>query len=200
MYMSKTIAVFAMSLDGFIADPEDDVGRLFGWLSGGDTPFPIPGEDRVFMTSPASAEHYREIFETTGAAVTGRRDFDVSNAWGGKYPMGVPAFIVTHTVPQEWAGEGSPFTFVTDGIESALEKAKAAAGDKAVLVSGSKITQQCLKAGLLDEIQIDLVPVLLGAGVRLFDHLGTEPIALDSTSVVSAPGVTHLKYRVVREP
>lgn len=196
--MGKVIAVFAMSLDGFIADPDDDVGRLFGWLAGGDTPLPAPGSERVFMTSPASAAHYQELFATTGAAVTGRRDFDVSRAWGGKHPMGIPAFIVTHSVPAEWAGPDSPFTFVTDGVASAVAQARAAAGDKDVEVSGSQITQQCLTAGLLDEIGIDLVPVLLGAGIRLFDHLGATPIALERTRAVAAPGVTHLRFRVVR--
>jgi dihydrofolate reductase len=90
--------------------------------------------------------------------------------------LGVPIFIVTHRVPQEWSKEGSPFTFVTDGIESAIEKAKKAAGNKHVGVSGSTITQHCLKARMLDEIQIDLVPVLLGAGIRLFDSSGRSSI------------------------
>src|SRR5215204_5046787 len=125
--MEKVIAVFAMSLDGFIADPQDDVGPLFRWLAGGDTALPAPGLERVFMTSPASAAHYQELFATTGAAVTGRRDFDVSRAWGGKYPLGVPVFIVTHTVPPEWAGAGSPFNLVTDGVASAVAKAREAA-------------------------------------------------------------------------
>lgn len=196
--MSKVLAVFAMTLDGFIADADDDVRLLFRWLSGGDTPLPIPSAGRVFMTSPASAAHYREFLETTGALVTGRRDFDVSRAWGGQNPLGVPAFIVTHNPPQEWAGEGSPFTFVTDGVESAVEQAKAVAGDKNVAISGSKIAQQALKAGLLEEIQIDLVPVLLGDGVRLFDSLGPDPIELECTGAVEAPGVTHLRFRVVK--
>jgi len=195
--MGKVIAGFAMSLDGFIAGSGNDVGRLFRWLANGDTPLPIPSTDRVFMTSAVSAEVYREMFETTGAHVTGRGDFDASDAWGGKHPLNVPAFIVTHRVPQEWAGEGSPFTFVTDGVESAIEQARKAAGDKNVIVGGSQITQQCLKARLLDEIHIDLVPVLLGEGIRLFEHLG-EPVELEITSVAQSIGVTHLAYRVVK--
>jgi dihydrofolate reductase len=105
---------------------------------------------------------------------------------------------VTHRIPQEWVKEGSPFTFVTDGVVSAVERAKQAAGDRNVAVSGSQIVQQCLKAGLLDEIQIDLVPILLGAGIRLFDKLGSEPIDLESTGVIEGSGVTHLKFRVVK--
>ena len=133
-----------------------------------------------------------------GAFVTGRRTFDITNGWGGSPPLGVPAFVVTHTVPQEWVYEGSPFTFVTDGVESAVERAKAVAGDKDVAVGAASIAQQCLQAGLLDEIHIDLVPVLLGDGVRLFDHLGTGPIELQRTRVIEAPDVTHLTFRVVR--
>ena len=196
--MSKVLAVFAMSLDGFIATPDDDVWPLFKWLTGGDTPVAVPGTDRQFMTSPQSAAHYAELFETTGAAVTGRRDFDVSKAWGGKYPFDVPAYIVSHTVPSEWAGEDSPFTFVTEGVASAVAQAREAAGSRNVLVSGSTILQQSLNAGLLDELRIDLVPVLLGDGIRLFDHLGTAPIELEVTRAVEAPGVTHLRYRVMR--
>jgi dihydrofolate reductase len=133
-----------------------------------------------------------------GAIVTGWRDFDVSQAWGGNAPLGVPIFIVTHTVPQEWAGKDSPFTFVTDGVQSALQKARQMAGDKNVSVGGTKIVQQCLNAGLLDEIQIDLVPILLGEGIRLFDHLGSEPIELESTGVTEGAGVTHLRFRVIK--
>jgi dihydrofolate reductase len=152
----------------------------------------------VFMTSPASAAHYRELFETTGANITGRRDFDVSKAWGGENPLGVPVFIVTHNIPPEWAGEGSPFNFVTDGVASAIARAKAVAGDKNVQVGGSKIVQQALTAGLIDEVWIDLVPILLGTGIRLFENMEANPIELETTRVIDAPGVTHLRYRVVK--
>jgi dihydrofolate reductase len=124
--------------------------------------------------------------------------FDVSGAWGGKHPMDVPVVVLTHIVPQEWVYEGSPFTFVTEGIEQAVEHAQAIAGDKTVGVGGADVTRQCLKAGLLDEIGIDLVPVLLGSGVRLFEHLGIEPVELERTSVTEAPGVTHIRFRVVK--
>lgn len=112
--------------------------------------------------------------------------------------MGVPTLVVTHTVPRDWVYEGSPFTFVTDGVESAVEQAKAVAGDKDVAVGAASIAQQCIRAGLLDEVHVNLVPVLLGGGVRLFEHLGTTPVELESTRVVEAPGVTHLTFRVVR--
>jgi dihydrofolate reductase len=130
--------------------------------------------------------------------VTGRRTFDIANGWGGRPPLGVPAFVLTHTVPQEWVYEGSPFKFVTDGLESAVDQAKAVAGEKDVAVGAASIAQQCIRAGLLDEVHINLVPVLLGGGVRLFEHLGTTPIELENTRVVEAPGVTHLGFRVLR--
>jgi dihydrofolate reductase len=106
--------------------------------------------------------------------------------------------VVTHHVPDEVPKGESRYTFVTDGVESAIHQATAAAGDGYVSLMGSAVPQQCLRAGLLDEIQIHLVPVLLGAGVRLFDHLGAGRIELETMRVVEAPGVTHLRYRVVR--
>ena len=117
---------------------------------------------------------------------------------GWQSPLGVLIFVATHAVPQEWVYEGSPFTFVTDGAENAVEQAKAVAGEKDVAVGAASIAQQCIRAGLLDEIHIDLVPVLLGGGVRFFDNLGTEPIELESTRVIEGAGVTHLTFRVVR--
>lgn len=194
--MGKVIAGLAMSLDGFIADANDGVWPLFGWLTNGDTPLEIMGQK--FMTAPASAVHYQEIVAMTGAAVTGRRDFDISKAWGETYPMGVPVFIVTHHPPAEWSGPDSPFNFVTDGVESAIAQAKQAAGDKDVSLNGSHIVRQALKAGLIDEFQIDLVPILLGTGIRLFEPLGIEPVQMEIVSVATAPTVTHLKYRVLK--
>src|SRR5918999_84013 len=204
--MGKVSVGLSMSLDGFIAGPNDGPERplgeggerLFAWYSAGDTEYRLPGTEMVFSVSPQSAELLREAHGAMGAFVTGRRTFDITNGWGGSPPLGVPAFVVTHTVPQEWVYEGSPFTFVTDGVESAVERAKAVAGDKDVAVGAASIAQQCLQAGLLDEIHIDLVPVLLGDGVRLFDHLGTGPIELQRTRVIEAPDVTHLTFRVVK--
>ena len=207
--MGQAITELSVSLDGFVAGPNDSPAlplgeggdRLFDWYSSGDTALPLPGTDMVFQVSPASAALLSEEWNTVGAMITGRRLFDIANAWGGKPPVDGPCFVVTHhpqTVSREWLGDGSPFTFVTDGVESALRQAKIAAGDRDVSVSSASMTQQCLKAGLLDAIHIDLVPILLGAGVRLFDHLGVTPIALEQIRVVVAPGVTHLRFRVVK--
>ena len=203
--MGKVAMGLTMSLDGFIAGPNDGPGqplgkggmRLFEWYSSGDTDYEMPGTDMVFRVSPQSAELLREARSRMGAFVTGRSTFDITNGWGGSPPLGVPTFVVTHTVPQDWVYEGSPFTFVTDGVESAVEQAKAVAGDKDVAVGAASIAQQCIRAGLLDEVHIDLVPVLLGSGVRLFDHLEGQ-VELERTRVVEAPGVTHMTFRVVR--
>ncbi|HET7090444.1 MAG TPA: dihydrofolate reductase family protein [Anaerolineae bacterium] len=198
--MGKVSAGFSMSLDGFIAGPNDDVQRVFGWMTMGDTELKLSAGDRDYdlEVSEQSAEIFEDMAQSVGAIVSGRRMFDVAGAWGGKHPLNVPVVVLTHRVPQEWVKEGSPFTFVTDGIESAIAKAQQIAGDKSVGVGGADVTRQCLKAGLLDEIAIDLVPVLLGGGVRLFEHLGIEPIELEIGSVIQAPGVTHLRYRVVK--
>jgi dihydrofolate reductase len=205
--MGKVAVGLTMSLDGFIAGPNDGPERplgeggerLFEWYSGGDTEYEMPGTGMVFRISPQSVELLREVSERMGAFVTGRRTFDIANGWGGNPPLGVPTFVVTHSVPEEWIYEGSPYTFVTDGVERAVELAKEVAGDMDVAVGAASIAPQCIRAGLLDEVHVNLVPVLLGGGIRLFEHLGTPPIDLESTRVIEAPGVTHLTFRVVKE-
>jgi dihydrofolate reductase len=204
--MGKVVMGISMSLDGFVAgqndSPENPLGdsgrRLFEWYFSGDTPLSIAGNVPEFKLSRASADFLKETTKSIGAMVAGRRMFDIANAWQGHPPGEGPCFIVTHSPPQEWVNEGSPFVFVTDGVESAIQQAKAAAGDKDVGVSSANIAQQCLRAGLLDEITIHLAPVLLGGGVRLFEHLGGAPIDLEIIRVVDAPGVTHLGFRVVK--
>lgn len=195
--MGKVIAEFTMSLDGFIAEANDDVGRIFKWYMSGDTPLTAAGMDRPFKVSRASAELIQSLWASIGATVTGRRDFDVSRAWGGTSPTDEPIFIVTHHIPQEWANTDAPFTFVTDGVESAIAQAQQVAGARHVGISGSKIVQQALIAGLVDEIQIDLAHMLLGDGIRLFENLD-RAIELESTGVVQGVDVTHLQYRVIK--
>jgi dihydrofolate reductase len=204
--MGKVTMGLSMSLDGSIAGPNDgpdkplgDGGeRLFAWYSGGDTDLQLPGGVPPMKVSRASADLLREVRGAVGALVTGRRTFDITHGWGGKPPLGVPAFVVTHRVPPEWVYDGSPYTFVTDGVASAIAQAKAVAGEKNVAVGAASLVQQALAAGLLDEVHVDLVPVLLGGGVRLFDRLGPAPIELERTRVIDAPGVTHLTFRVVK--
>jgi len=196
--MGKISMGLTMSLDGFIAGVDDDVSELFTWYSLGDTDVPLPGPNLVFKVSSASADLLNKEWSKLGALVTGRRDFDVSNAWGGKALLGVPTFIVTHNPPSEWNYPDSPFTFVTDGVESAIKQAQAIVGDKTIGIGGSTIIQQCLKLGLLDEINIHLVPIILGKGIRLFDNLDTQSIQLENTQVLEGTGVTHLIYRVIK--
>jgi dihydrofolate reductase len=204
--MGKVIFNMSMSLDGFVAGPNDgpenplgDGGEwLFAWYGSGDTEYKMPGGDWLFKISAASAAQLDETIKTTGVIVTGRRTFDIAKAWGGQHPLDVPVVVLTHRVPQEWVKEGSPFTFVTDGVESAIAQAKLIAGEKNVAVGSASTLQQCLKAGLLDEIHIDLTPVLLGGGVRLFEHFGNGPLELQMIKVVEGTEVTHLNYRVVK--
>jgi len=196
--MTKVIVEFTISLDGFIAGPDDDIRPIFDWYYAGDTEYQVPGSGMVFKVAKASADLLRRDWDTIGAIVTGRRDFDVSKAWGGKPPLAVPTFIITHHPPQEWIYAGSPFIFVTDGVAAALAQAKAAADGKAIALSGTQIVQQALRAGLVDEIKLHLTPVLLGAGIRLFDQLADETIALEIAEVIEGTGVTHLRYRVIK--
>jgi len=203
--MGKVVFNMTMSLDGFVAGPNDNPENglgdggdsLFKWYFGGDTEIPISDGNMVLKVSSQSAEILKESFKTYGAGVWGRQTSDIAHAWGG-HPPGSPCFIVTHDIPQEWVYEGSPFTYVTDGVECAIRKAKKAAGDKHVVICTASILQQCLNAGLMDEIHVDVAPLLLGNGVRLFDHLNIAPIELESIRVVDAPGVTHLGFRVVK--
>ena len=195
--MGKVIFNISVSLDGFVESSVDGVARLFRWYFNGDTEVPF-SDDLTFRVSAASAALFRASWPTIGADITGRRNFDVANAWSGKPPLGVPCVVVTHRVPQEWVYEGSPFTFVTDGIERAVATAQTLAGDKHVAISTPSIMQQCLRAGLLDEITLDLVPVLLGEGTKLFDNLPQAGVNLEPLGVVVGDGVTHLRYRVIK--
>lgn len=196
--MGKVFVSQTISLDGFVATVNDDVAPLFGWYINGDTGLPFPGLPQRFKLSKASAALIAEEWNAIGAFVTGRRDFEVSKAWGGQPPLGKPMFIVTHQPPPEWNQPNSPFTFVTDGVESAIKQAQEAAKGKSVNVGGTKIIQQCLAAGLIDEIGVEVVPVLLGAGIRLFDWVNGKPIELAYTRVVEGKGVTHLRFRVIK--
>jgi dihydrofolate reductase len=128
--------------------------------------------------------------------LTGRRTFEVAGGWDGQHPWDVPAFVVTHHVPEGWPRPGSTIEFVTEGIERAVARARSAAGTRSVGVHGARTIQQCLEARLLDEIHIDLTAVLLGEGVRLFDHLTNTPAVLGDPTVVAGVGVTHLTYPV----
>ena len=206
--MGKVTTSLTMSLDGFIAGPNDGpehpLGeggmRLFDWYNSGDTEFVVPSGTMTSRVSAASAAMMRESYAQVGALISGRKTFDITDGWGGRHPVDTPVFVVTHAVPQEWIARhpDAPFTFVTAGVESAVAQARAIAGEKDVAVAAASIVQQCLKAGLLDEFQVDVVPFLLGGGVRLFEHFGGAPVELERTAVIEGDGVTHLRFRIVK--
>jgi dihydrofolate reductase len=193
--MSKVILDISMSLDGFVARPDDDPGPIHDWLFNGDTVNP---DNNFFKTAGASTQVLNEMLETTGAIVTGRRTYDLTGGWDGNQPLGdAPVFVVTHSPPGTVPAGRTSFTFV-EGVQAAVEQAQHAAGHKDVsVIGGASVARQCLVAGLLDEVQIHLTPVLLGQGIRLIDHLDGNGITLEQTRVREAPGVTHLGYRVL---
>lgn len=196
--MGKVTTGFSMSLDGYVSGPNDDVAQVFAWMSSGDTTFSVPrGESTIDMVLPAKSIFvFEEAIEQTGALIAGRHLYEITHGWGGHHPVGAPVVVVTHRPAPEWVEPDWPVTF-TDSIESALKKAQAIACDKKVAIASTTILQQCLRAGLVDEIHIDLVPYLLGQGVRLIDHLDT-PIQLERSRVVESTGVTHLTFRVAK--
>ena len=190
--MTKVIFDISMSLDGFMTAsgrrPEEPMGdggqRLHEWAFGDDE---------------RNRELLAEAMSSIGAVICGRKTYDDSLPWwGADGPTGsarVPMFVVTHSEPED-VPEGSVYTFV-DGIERALEEAKAAAGEKDVAVmGGADIGQQYIRAGLVDEISIHLVPVLFGGGIRMFENLGSEHVQLETVETIETPAATHLQFRV----
>jgi dihydrofolate reductase len=194
--MGKVRTGATMSLDGFIADPSGGVGPLFDWYFNGDVEFTGADPDRVFRTSAASADYTRAEWASIRASVIGRRLFDLTNGWHGRPAVGEAVFVVTHQAPTDWDFPNAPFTFVTDGVRSAVAQAKAFAGDMDVAVSAGNIGGQALEAGLIDEVSLDLVPVVLGAGVRFFGDYAGSPLLLENPRVVPGDRVTHLHYRL----
>jgi len=197
--MSKVITGGTMSLDGFIAGPaESGFDLLFQWYGNGDVEIPSASPD---VTPPrisaASAELIKPEWANTGALVVGRHLYDMTNAWGGRHPMGVTTVVLTHRRPGDRPEDDENFVFVTEGIEVAVARARELAGDRNVVVNGGQMARQCLEAGLLDEVGVELVPVVLGGGTPLFAGLSVAPVQFDGpVTVVGGTGVTHLRYRV----
>jgi dihydrofolate reductase len=178
----------SMSLDGFIADKNDDVTEVFAWFTN--------AWDRFHEVTG-------DPLNETGAVIMGHRSFDqIDGEQGWVFPDGTAPdwpVIVLHSQPREPVQKGKTrFYFDTDGIASAIAKAQKLAGDKSVGLHGSSAVQQALRAGLLDEFQLNIAHVLLGEGVRLFDHIGSEPIHLEHLRTVETPGATHISFRVVK--
>jgi len=194
--MSKVVLYMSMSLDGFIAGPDDgpDHGlgvngeRLHAWLGAGGAD---PGSYRP-VDGP-SATVFDEVM-ATGAVIVGRRTFEFAGGWAGDHHDGVPIFVLTHAAPEEPAPGAA--RYVTEGIASCVAQAKAAAGGRDILLHGAATAQSCLRAGLLDEMELQLMPVLLGQGRRLFEDLPPDHIELELLRSLDGPGVLHLRYRV----
>ncbi len=197
--MGKTImGAAAVSLDGFIADENDDVGPLFDWLSG-DVSWSLPGSDRAARSSQASADFMTSHYANMAANVIGRRLFDLTNGWDGKPAAGEHVFVVTHQPPTDWEYAGTaPFTFV-DGVEKAIAAAKEFAGERDVDVAAGQIGSQALELGLIDEVVVNLVPVVFGSGRPFFATALAKPLQLENpTTIVRGHRVTHLVYDVSR--
>lgn len=194
--MSASVLYMSMSLDGYIAGPNDSPDnpggdgfiRLHEW---GLTP------DLQRHRTDGPAGQVNDEYNATGAVLSGRRTAEQANHWGGNH-HGVPIFVVSHRGPDSSVAADFPsVTYVTDGIESAMRQAKAAAGERDVLVHGAYTAQRALEAGVLDEIQIHQIPVLLGGGLRQFDVLPAR-IELDIVRVIDTPDATHIRYRIRR--
>jgi dihydrofolate reductase len=194
--MSRVVLYMSMSVDGFITGPDDDKDhglgvngeRLHDWLrSGGVDPASHRPSDE------ASASVFDEVM-ATGAVIVGRRTFEFAGGWAGDHHDGVPIFVLTHAAPEEPAPGNA--RYVTDGVESCVRQAKAAAAGRDILLHGAATAQECLRAGLLDEMELQLMPVLLGQGRRLFENMPPDHIELELVRDLDAPGVQHLRYRV----
>ena len=200
--MGKTImSVAAISLDGFIADDHDGIDPLFDWLDNGDVAWRFPGNDRALRSTRASADFMLDSTRDMAAAVIGRRLFDLTDGWGGKVDTaGEHVFVVTHQPPTDWAPAATaPFTFV-DGVERAIAAARDFAGDRDVNVFSGQIGGQALALGLIDQLVVNLVPVILGSG-RPFFATGplAGPLRLENpATIVRGDRVTHLVYDVSR--
>ncbi|MBJ8348296.1 dihydrofolate reductase family protein [Antrihabitans sp. YC2-6] len=194
--MGRVVMSAVMSLDGFIADPHDRVGPMFDWYGNGDVATAPGDPERTFHVSRASADYMNETWPQVGAAVIGRHLFDLTNGWHGRPAAGGAVFVVTHDAPTDWLFPDAPFTFVTDGVRSAIEQAKVFAGDRDVSISAGNVGAQAFSAGLVDMVDIDLVPVVLGAGKRFFGDVVTDQTVLENPRVVEGDRVIHLRYPV----
>lgn len=198
--MGKTVMGAVVSLDGFIADDNDRVGPLFDWYGNGDVTWSFPGTDDRARSTQASADFMRSHYRDVAAVVIGRRLFDLTNGWDGKPAAGEHVFVVTHRPPADWEhADTAPFTFV-EGVEKAIAAATELAGPRDVDVAAGQIGSQALKLGLIDQVVVNQVPVVFGAGRPFFATGGlAEPLRMENpTTIVPGDRVTHLVYDVSR--
>jgi dihydrofolate reductase len=195
--MGKVLTHMTMSLDGFVARPDDQPGELFDWYEAGEVSVASANEDVAFDVDEASAEALGELTESGGVLVSGRRLFDIANGWSDSHPTGASVVVVTHDAPAD-AAERWPRTTFVDGVEAAVAKAREIAGDKNVTIASANITQQALELGLVDEVCVSLVPVLFGEGVPYFAKLDRGHVMLEDPVVVQGRRALHLRYPVRR--
>jgi len=193
--MGKVVLYSTVSVDGFIANDSDDPGPLFDWLTSGDVPLDDDGHLKV---SQASHEHTRAYWDEIGVTVVGRHVFDLTDGWDGTPPSGIEhVVVVSHRpAPEGWAPD-APFHFV-DGVEAAMAKAQELAGDRTVEVAAGDVGGQTLAAGLVDEVRMDVAPVVLGTGKRFFGSVAAQHLLEDPDTVIAGNRVLHLRYRVRR--
>jgi dihydrofolate reductase len=200
--MATVVTHAVASLDGFIARPDDSVGPLFDWYENGDTELVGGGGRWTFHVSRESAAFCQPWWDACGAVVMGRRLFDTTNGWNGVPSVGDHVFVVTHAAPRDWVPSESlsaaeaPFTFVTTGVADAVARAREHAGDRTVAVCAGDVGGQAVAAGLVDEVAVDVAPVLLGAGKRYFGEAVLPEGLLEDPTVVEGDRVLHLRYRV----
>lgn len=195
--MSKVLTHMTMSLDGYIAGPDDHVGELFEWYEAGEESVPSANENVAFDVDEASAGILRDLTERVGALVAGRRLFDIADGWNDSHPAGAPVVVVTHSPPAD-AAERFPRTTFVDGVEAAIAKAREIAGEKNVTIASANIIQQALDLGLVDELCVSLVPVLFGEGIPYFSKLAGGHLLLEDPVVVQGRRALHLTYPVRR--
>lgn len=193
--MGKVVMYNVVSVDGFVADEHDQPGPLFDWYFNGDVPLDENGELKVSQTS---YDHTRPYWEQIGASIFGRHVFDMTNGWDGKTPGEVDhVVVVTHRPEPEGWDPDTPFHFV-NGIEAAMAKAQELAGDRVVNVAAGDVGGQALAAGLVDEVRMDVVPVVFGSGKRYFGSVDAHHLLEDPDVVIQGNRVLHLRYRVRR--
>ncbi len=195
--MGKVLTHMTMSLDGFIADPNDQPGELFDWYGAGDVTVPSANETVSFQVDEASAEMLGDLIGKAGALVSGRRLFDITDGWGDKHPAGARVVVVTHRAPED-AAERWPNTTFVDGVEAAITEARQIAGDRDVIIASPNIIRQALDLGLVDEVCVSLVPVLFGEGIPYFSKLERGHQLLEDPIMIQGRRALHLRYAVRR--
>jgi dihydrofolate reductase len=195
--MSTVFSHMTMSLDGYIADPQDGCDELFGWYSAGEVEVPARDGRSSFRVDAGSAAMLRDILAGAGALVCGRRLFDHTNGWDDNHPVGAPVVVVTQHPPQDTSAWPRT-TFVGD-VAAGIATAQETADGKDVIVASASIAAQALDLGLLDEVRISLVPVLLGAGIPYFADLARSPHRFEDPTIVAGSRATHLTYAVRRD-